>query len=142
MHKQQMKATDIFEHLQSEGFDIGYTSVCNFVRNQKQRSREKFIKQHYLPGSLVEFDWGTVKLKLNGSLQKLKIAIFTLAYSNHRFAMLFENEQMNSFLQAHTHYFSFIGGVPLCFVYDNMKTAEAKFFFNKKIKNQPKTCLR
>lgn len=134
MHKQQLKVIDIFEQLQADGFDIGYTSVCNYIRNKKKRGSEKFIKQHYRLGEVSEFDWGTVKLNIGNQLHKYKMGIFTLAYSNHRFAMLFKNEQMNSVLEAHTHYFDFIGGVPACIVYDNMKTAVAKFTYKQKDK--------
>lgn len=132
--KQKLKKIDIFEALQDQGFDIGYTSVCNYIRSKKRSASEKFIKQHYQPGELSEFDWGTVKLYIKGKLVKFKIAIFTLAYSNHRFAMLFSNEKMNSFLEAHVHYFNHIKGVPKCFLYDNMKTAVAKFTKKQKDK--------
>ena len=58
--KQQLKKVDIHEQLVSEGFDIGYTSVCNLVRDLKNAHRESFIKQSYDPGDVVEFDWGEV----------------------------------------------------------------------------------
>jgi predicted transcriptional regulator len=32
MHKQQMKKADIHEWLLHEGYEIGYTTVCNYIR--------------------------------------------------------------------------------------------------------------
>ena len=57
----------------------------------------------------------------------MMLGVFTLANSNHRWAMLFYRQDMPSFLQAHVQYLSPIKGVPAQIVYDNMKTAVAKF---------------
>lgn len=142
LHKQKMRNVDIHEALKTAGHSIGYTTVCNYVRSQKKIKREKFIKQHYHPGSLVEFDWGWVKLWINDQLLRLKMAVFTSAYSNHRYAMLFIREDMCSFLEAHTHYLSAIGGVPFCFLYDNMKVAVAKFALRQSDKKPTNDLLK
>ena len=64
-HKQVMKKVDIWELPKKEGQAIGYTTVCNYVRSQEHR-QETYIRQHYEPGQVCEFDWGEVKLELNG----------------------------------------------------------------------------
>ena len=56
-HKQQRKKIDIFEALQEEGFAIGYTTICNTIREIQQESREAYIRQEYLSGEVCEFDW-------------------------------------------------------------------------------------
>jgi len=137
-----MRSIDIYEALQAANHDIGYTTVCNYVRSRKYVKREKFIKQVYEPGSLVEFDWGWVKLFINGKLFRLKMAVFTSAYSNHRYARLFIREDMCSFLESHTHYLNYIGGVPLCFLYDNMKVAVAKFSIRQSDKKPTNDLLK
>ena len=55
------------------------------------------------------------------------MAVFTMAKSNFRFAYLYNNENTQSFVNAHIKFFEHIGGVPKCMVYDNMKVAVAKF---------------
>ena len=55
-HKQQRKKIDIYEALQKEGFAIGYTTICNAIRNIQQESREAYIRQEYTPGEVCEFD--------------------------------------------------------------------------------------
>lgn len=82
--KQQMKSIDMLEVLHKEGFSIGYTSVCRYVNIQREKGKEAFIRQVYVPGQTVEFDWGEVELVIKGQTKRLMLAVFTSAYSNHR----------------------------------------------------------
>ncbi len=127
MRKQCMCATDMHEALTKRGFDIGYTTVSQFVKKKTRRRKEKYIKQHHPPGRIVEFDWGHVKVYIDGELTKLNLAVFSMPYSNRRWAYLFERQDMVSFLLAHVLFFHEIGGVPEEIVYDNMRTAVAEF---------------
>lgn len=54
--KQQMKLIDMHEALLEEGFDIGYTTVRNYVREKEQTRKEAFIRAVYEPGVVCEFD--------------------------------------------------------------------------------------
>lgn len=125
--KQQLRAVDIHAALESAGHQISYTTVSNYVRLQKQKPREVFIRQSYQPGQAVEFDWGEVRLTIDGVDKRLMLAVFTSCYSNHRWARLFHRQDMSSFLQAHSLYFSFTRYTPAQMVYDNMRVAVAKF---------------
>jgi len=127
MHKQQMKKIDIYEWLLHQGHEIGYTTVCNYIRQKEQENRESFIKQVYAPGHTCEFDWGEVKLYLNGKLRKLNLAVFTSAYSNRRWAKLYYRQDTLAFGQSHIDYFSEVKGVHKEMVYDNMRVAIKKF---------------
>ena len=127
MLKQQMKKIDIYEHLLHDGHEIGYTTVCNYIRQKEQENRESFIKQVYTPGHTCEFDWGEVKLYLDGKLQKLNLAVFTSAYSNRRWARLYYRQDTLAFGQSHIDYFSAVKGVHKEMVYDNMRVAIKKF---------------
>ena len=57
--KQVMKKIDMYEQLVEEGYDIGYTTVCNFIKD-KYDKKEAFIRQEYDPAEVLEFDWGEV----------------------------------------------------------------------------------
>lgn len=127
MSKQQMKATDIHEYLESKGHKIGYTTVCNFIRQEKQKGTEIFIRQKHQPGQAIEFDWGEVKLTIDGKLKRVQLAIFTSSYSNYRWAYLFYRQDMPSFLQSHVLFFNHLKFVPQQMVYDNMRVAVKKF---------------
>lgn len=124
-HKQQLKKIDIFELLKREGYTIGYSSVCNYIRAQSES--ESYIKQIYSPGHTCEFDWGEVKIFIEGKLQTLNLAVFTCAYSNYRWAKLFYRQDTLAFSQSHIDYFDSICGVPRQMVYDNMRVVIKKF---------------
>jgi len=125
--KQCKKIIDIYEALCKEGFAIGYTTVRNTVAQLIQAAQEAYIRVLYHPGQLCEFDWGEVKIFLNGKLQKFQIAVFTSAFGNYRFAVLFSNQKSESFAEAHARFFSHIGGTYQTMVYDNMKVAVKRF---------------
>lgn len=127
--KMCMTAQDMHEALIEMGFSLSYTSVAQYVQKYKENeyTYEAFIKQQYDYGDICEFDWGDVKLIINDKEIKYRMAVFTMAKSNFRFAYLYNNENTQSFVDAHIRFFEFIGGVPKCMVYDNMKVAVAKF---------------
>ncbi|WP_230876105.1 IS21 family transposase [Paenibacillus validus] len=125
--KQQKKAMDIFEALEAEGVDISYSTVLRTIRGLERKPKEAFIKALYEPGEICEFDWGEVKLKINGRLQTFQMAVFTSAYGNYRFAYLFTKQTTECFQEAHALFFQHIGGVHRTMVYDNMKVAVKRF---------------
>jgi len=127
LHKQQMKKIDIHEYLLSKGHEIGYTTVCNYIREFQSKTKEAYIKQVYHPGEICEFDWGEVKIKINGVLKKFNIAVFTSAYSNYRYSKLFSRQDTLAFVQSHIDFFSHTKGVYGEMVYDNMRVAVLKF---------------
>jgi len=126
-HKQQMKKCDIHQVLTSEGYDIGYSSICVLIRELEGKKHESFIKQAYEYGQVCEFDWGEVKVFIGGKLQKLQMAVFTSAKGNYRYARVFVKQDTAAFQQAHALFFEHVGGVYRELVYDNMKVAVKRF---------------
>lgn len=129
LRKQILKKCDIYEYLNSQGFNIGYTTVCNYIRTKstKTTTKEAFVRQEYQPGEVCEFDWGEVKLYINNELVKYQLAVFTSAYSNYRFAVLYQRQDTLAFMESHVAFFEFTQGVYQQMVYDNMRVAVAKF---------------
>ena len=127
MRKQVMKNIDIHNHLSELGHTIGYTTVCSYIKDYTNAKKECFIKQVYLPGSTCEFDWGELKLNINGNVQKYYLAVFTSANSNYRYAKLFNRQDSLAFAQSHIDFFSYTGGVFKEMVYDNMRVAVKTF---------------
>ena len=126
--KQQMKKIDIYEALKKEGFNISYSSVINTVNKLERSRKEAYIKQEYVPGDVVEFDFGTVKLYTeDGILRDYQLAVFTSAYSNFRWARLFPKQNTACFLEAHAEFFKEIEGSFRTVVYDNTRVAVKKF---------------
>lgn len=55
------------------------------------------------------------------------MAVFTSAYSNYRWAKLFNRQDSLAFGQSHIDFFKYTGGVFTTMVYDNMRVAIKKF---------------
>lgn len=125
--KQQFKKIDIYELLKEQGYDIGYSSICNLVTELEQSHQEAFIRQVYKAGDVCEFDWGEVKIDTSKGVEKYQLAVFTCAYSNYRYARLFKHQDTKSFQQSHAYFFEKINGVPQTLVYDNMKVVVKRF---------------
>jgi len=96
--KQILKAVDIHEELEAQGHKLSYPTVAQYVAEHKKKLKEAFIKQIYEYGEICEFDWGEIKVYLNGELVKYRMAAFTLAKSNLRYARLYRSEDSQSFL--------------------------------------------
>lgn len=140
LKKQQLRKIDIHEKLLELGYQVSYSSVCKYAAARLSAHQEAFIKQQYAPGSVVEFDWGEVKLRIAGKYRRFYLAVFTSAYSNYRYAILFERENSLAFREAHILFFSHVGGVWRQVVYDNMRVAVLKFV--GKTEKQPTEALQ
>jgi len=127
LHKQVLKKCDILTALHQKGHKIGYTTVCNYISRKEKRSSEAFIRQRYKPGSVCEFDWGEVKININGKRTVLQMAVFTSGYSNYRYACLYYRQDTLAFMESHVKFFAHTDGVYHQMVYDNMRVAVARF---------------
>ncbi|MFZ3591912.1 IS21 family transposase, partial [Bacillus sp. DJP31] len=132
LRKQQKKPTDIFDALEREGIAISYSTVLRTIRKLEKKVKEVFVKGSYLPGGICEFDWGEVKVQINGRWTKLQMAVFTSAYGNYRMAFLFTKQKTECFQEAHALFFKEAGGVYQTMVYDNMKVAVKRFIGTEK----------
>jgi transposase len=132
LRKQLKKPIDIHEVLEMEGHCISYSTVLRTIRQLQRKPKEAYIKGSYHPGDICEFDWGEVKIKINGKRRTLQMAVFTSAYGNYRIAFLFIKQKTECFLEAHALFFDKAGGVFQTMVYDNMKVAVKRFVGTEK----------
>lgn len=127
LHKQCLKRQDIHRVLIEKGYDISYSSVCKYIQRRNEaktrKPKEAFIKQYYEPGRECEFDWGEVKLYIDGKLTTFTMAVFALCHSEGRWAYLFRHQDNLAFMESHRNFFHDVHGVPHTMVYDNMKVA-------------------
>ena len=127
MRKQCLKRQDIHRTLLEKGMDISYYSVCKYIQRRKEEKSKKpkdvYVKQYYEPGEECEFDWGEVKLRINGRPVTFTMAVFALCHSEGRWAYIFRHQDNLAFMESHRNFFHDIHGVPHTMVYDNMKVA-------------------
>lgn len=126
-HKQKLSCALIHEMLIEEGFDIGLTTITINVGLKRQKTWETFIRQTYHLGQRLEYDFGEVKLKINGIVKRYYMAVISSPAANHRTAYLYEAQNKKVFLDSHVKFFDEIGGVYEEIVYDNMRNVVSKF---------------
>ena len=143
LKKQCLNRWDIWQDLHEKGLTISYSSICKYIARRKNekasKAKEAFVKQCYEPGDECEFDWGEVKLRIDGKPVTFTMAVFALCHSEGRWAYLFRHQDALAFMESHRNFFKDINGVPRTMVYDNMRVAVA---FTDNGKKPTETLLR
>jgi len=112
-----------------ENFFTLLTDVSNNITDNSERNKVKecFIRQDYEFGERLEYDFGEVKLLINGILDTFHIAVLSSPAANFRWAYLYKNQKQDVFMDSHVKFFDMIGGIYKEVVYDNMKNVVSKF---------------
>ena len=126
-HKQKMKNKQIFEIIQSEGFDIGQCTINSALARLRSRQKQVFIRQQYEFGDRVEYDFGEARLIISGEQKTIHMAVFASTAGKHRWCKLYTNQKKPIFMDSHVKFFEFVGGSYREVVYDNMKNVVTKF---------------
>ncbi|HKL41594.1 MAG TPA: helix-turn-helix domain-containing protein, partial [Clostridia bacterium] len=126
-HKQKLTNLQIYEIIKELGFDIGYTTISTKIREKRNKTKECFIKQNYFLGDRLEYDFGEVKLVIDGCLRKYYLAVLSSPAADFRWAFLYNNQKKDVFMDSHVRFFEMVGGVYREVVYDNMRNVVKKF---------------
>ena len=126
-HKQALTKQQIYELLKKQGFSLSYSTVVLEMKRIKNSGKECFIRQDYDFGDRLEYDFGEVKLVINGITKKYYIAVLSSPAGKFRWCYLYDNCKKDVFLDSHVRFFEMIGGVWKEVVYDNMRNVVSKF---------------
>lgn len=135
--KQRRTARRMYEGLQAEGYQGGYTAVQRHVKRwKKNRGASPGVKQAFVPlcfppGETCQFDWSHEAAVVGGAEQTVKVAQFRLSHSRQMFVVAYPRETQEMVFDAHNQAFAFFGGVPRRMVYDNLKTVVEAIFVGK-----------
>lgn len=126
-NKQALTKIQIHEQLKRQGFDASYSTVAQEINRIKEAGKECFIRQEYNLGDRLEYDFGEVKLVINGILKRYYMAVLSSPAGNFRWCYLYDNCKKEVFMDSHVRFFKMIGGVWKEVVYDNMRNVVSKF---------------
>ena len=126
-NKQKLTCRQIHGLLRDAGHDIGLTTIICKLKEKRVKIAEAFIRQEYDFGERLEFDFGEVKLMINGKVGKYYLAVFGSPRGKFRWAFLYNNQKKEVFLDAHVRFFVMIGGIWKEIVYDNMRNVVKRF---------------
>src|SRR3954463_16072903 len=124
--KQRHTAKRIHERLRAEhGFAGSYTSVKDYVRERRCRTREVFVPLAHPPGH-AQVDFGEAVAVIGGESCKVHLFCLDLPHSDACFVRAYPAERTEAFLDGHNAAFAFLGGVPRSILYDNTRLAVAQ----------------
>lgn len=126
-NKQALTKQQIHELLKKQGFTLSYPTVVLEIKRIKSLGNECFIRQDYDFGDRLEYDFGEVKLVINGVVKRYYIAVLSSPSGNFRWCYLYDNCKKEVFMDSHVKFFEMIGGVWNEIVYDNMRNVVSKF---------------
>lgn len=126
-NKQKLTNRQIHGLLRAEGHDIGLTMVTIHLKEKRSRTAEAFIRQEYGFGDRLEYDFGEVKLVINGETDKYYLAVLGCPGSSFRRAYLYSSRKKDAFPDSHVRFFEMTGGSYREVVCDNMKNAVTRF---------------
>ncbi|RLC10127.1 MAG: IS21 family transposase [Deltaproteobacteria bacterium] len=118
-------AQQIFQRLQEDGFDGGYTIVKEYVRKVRPRRPPAFLTLSFAPGECAQVDWGLYgSVAVGETRRKLSFFVMVLCYSRMSYVEFTLSQKMEQFLACHQHAFEFFGNrVPEKIMVDNLKSA-------------------
>jgi transposase len=121
--KQRWTAHRMWVELRRLGIAIGESTVREFVRELRTRTKPAYIPLDFAAGERAEFDFGEATVKLGDQLVKVPFLAGRLRFSGAMFVECFPTQRQGAFLLGQRHAFEFWGGVPRMAVYDNLKPA-------------------
>ncbi len=121
--KQRITAKRLLRQLREEGFEVGVTTVADFLREWRRAHAEVFIPLTYRAGDVAQVDFFEVTVEENGVIKKVWKFLMRLMYSGYDFAWLYERCDQVAFFDGHVRAFEYFDAVPARAVYDNLAPA-------------------
>lgn len=125
--KQRHTGRRMYERLRDEyGYPGGYSTVMDYLRHIRLKSKEGFLPLEFELGRHAEVDWTEVRFFLNGKETTAYLFVMKLGGSGGFYARAYPFAKQEAFFDGHRRCFEFMGGVPFEIAYDNLKTAVKK----------------
>lgn len=125
--KQKLTQEQIYDLIIKAGHIISFSTISIKIREKRNKSKECFIRQDYEYGDRLEYDFGEVKLIIDGVVGTYHIAVLSSPGSNFRWAYLYKNQKKEVFMDSHVKFFEMVQGVYKEVVYDNMRNVVTRF---------------
>lgn len=121
--KQRITGTRLHQELVEEGYEVGVTTVREYLREKRRQAAEVYIPLVHRPGDEAQVDFFQVTVEEDGVPRKVWKFVMRLMYSGRDFVWLYDRCDQLAFLDGHVRAFAHFGGVPRRVVYDNLSAA-------------------
>ncbi len=114
-------ATQIFQRLNENGYEGGYSIVKAYVRMVRPVHQPAFLTLAFEPGECAQVDWGEYgSVKVGSTRRRLSFFVMVLCDSRLMYVEFTVSQTMEHFLACHQNAFQFFGGVPKKVMVDNL----------------------
>jgi len=118
--KQQHTAKRIHERLTDEyGFPGSYETVQKYVKTIRQDTQTKGTQELVWEPGYAQVDFGEADFYEDTVCVRRKYLTVSFPYSNDSFSQVFRGETAECVCQGLQDIFHYIGGVPVCLIFDN-----------------------
>jgi len=124
--KQRITAARLHRQLLEEDYQVGRSSVQNWLREYRRQRAEVYVPLVHRPGDDAQVDFFEVTVETAGNRHKAWLFVMRMMYSGRDFVWLYRWADQVSFLDGHVRAFEHFGAVPQRIVYDNLRAAVRK----------------
>ena len=117
-----LKATQVFDRLQTYGYTGHYTTVKEYTQRFRRKRKRMYHELSFLPGEEAQVDWMQRRFPFGAAYG----FVFILSYSRYLYAWFYPRQTMEFFLEGHIEAYREIGGIPHRGRYDNLKSVVVK----------------
>lgn len=107
---------------------LGYSQFCRCYREWK-KTRHLSMRQEHRAGEKLFIDCGPTVPIVNpdtGEVRRVAIFVAVMGASNYTYVEACEGQDMMSWLNANSRCLTFLGGIPMLLIPDNLKSAVKK----------------
>ena len=121
--KQRITGMRVLRQLREDGFEVGITTVRDYLREKRRQSAEVYIPLVYRPGDEGQFDFFEVTVEEKGQLRHAWKLLLHLPYSERDYLGFYDSCDQLAVLDGHVRAAAHFGGLPQRIVYDNLSAA-------------------
>ena len=111
-------------------FAFVFHSPCSIKSGKKRNKlKECFIRQEYNYSDRLEYDFGEVKLVIDGEVGTYHMAVLSSPAGDFRWAFLYKNQKKEVFMDSHVRFFEMVGGTYKEIVYDGVCQVSCRILY-------------
>jgi len=121
--KQRITGSRMLRQLREERYEVGITTVRDYLREKRRQSAEVYIPLVHRPGDEGQFDFFEVTVEESGEFRHSWKLVLHLPYSGRDFLWFYDSCDQLAFIDGHVRAASFFNGLPQRILYDNLSAA-------------------
>ena len=121
--KQRLTGTRLHRQLVEDHYQVGITTVRDYLKEKRRRSAEVYIPLVHRPGEEGQFDFFEVTVEESGEFYRVWKLVLHLPYCGRDFLWLYDSCDQLAFLDGHVRAAAHFSGLPRRLVYDNLSAA-------------------